>query len=195
MKVVFLDRDGVINRFPGHGHYVTRVKDFHFLPGVKLALKQLTKNGFIIFIISNQAGVGRGVFTLEKLNQIDAYLHRQVTRSGARIKKSFYCTHHPDAKCHCRKPGIENVKSAAALIHQNISNLEGSFFVGDASVDMKTGQRAKLRTILVLSGKSTLSQVKREGGKPDYVVANLRDAVKIVLHEDSSRSRHSRSRT
>lgn len=195
MKVVFLDRDGVINRFPGHGRYVTRVKDFHFLPGVTRALKQLTKNGFTIFIISNQAGVGRGVFTQEKLNQIDAHMHRHVKRSGGAIKKSFYCTHHPDAQCRCRKPGIENVKNAAALMHKDISDLKGSFFVGDASVDMKTGRGAKLQTILVLSGKSTLPQVKREGGKPDYVVANLRDAVKIVLHESSSRSRHSRSRS
>lgn len=195
MNVVFLDRDGVINQFPGHGNYVTKVKDFHFLPGSKQAIADLTKNKFNIFVISNQAGVGRGLFTQHKLNQIDAYLIRNVIKAGGKIRKTFYCTHHPDAKCACRKPGIANVQKAAAMLGKKTADLKNSFFIGDAGLDIKTGKAAGFKTILVLTGKSTKAQVYKEGAIPDYVVANLKDAVKIVLDENISRSRHSRSRT
>ena len=63
MNVVFLDRDGVINQFPGNGNYVTKVKEFHFIPGSLDAIRELTEMGYTIFIISNQAGVGKGLFT------------------------------------------------------------------------------------------------------------------------------------
>lgn len=195
MKVVFIDRDGVINRFPGPGHYVTKVKDFHFIPGSLQAIAELTKEGFVIFVISNQAGVGRGTFSQKKLDQIDAYLHRQVKRAGGKIQKSFYCTHHPDVGCDCRKPGILNVRNAALSIKKRLSDLKKSFFIGDAGLDIKTGQNAGLQTILVLSGKSTAKEVLNEGIKPDYVVANLQDAVKMVLDENLRHTRHSRSRT
>ncbi len=194
MKVVFLDRDGVINQFPGHGAYVTRVKDLRFIRGSKKAIALLTQAGYKIFVISNQAGVGRGIFTQKKLDQIDARLKQQVRLSGGCLTRTLYCTHHPDAKCGCRKPGIDNVRKAAGSIGKKITDLKGCFFIGDAGIDMKTGKAANLKTVLVLSGKSTHAQVMQEGGKPDYVVANLRDAVKIVLNEDPSHTRHSRSR-
>lgn len=194
MKVVFLDRDGVINQFPGHGSYVTTAGNLRFIRGSKRAIATLTKAGYNIFVISNQAGVARGKFTQQKLDQIDAKLHREVKKSGGRITKSFYCTHHPDARCDCRKPGIGNIKKAVALIGKKLKDLKGSFFVGDASIDMKAGHAAGLKTVLVLSGKSTEAQVLAEGGKPHYVVANLADAVKIILDENPRHSRHSRGR-
>ncbi len=195
MKVVFLDRDGVINQFPGHGSYVTRVRDLRFIRGSKQAIKALTQAGYKIFVISNQAGVGRGVFTQQKLNQIDARLKREVFSSGGRITQTFYCTHHPDERCSCRKPGIANVNKALATVGMKLTDAKGCFFVGDASIDMKTGKAAHFKTILVLSGKSTKQQVKNEGGIPDYVVANLRDAVRIILDESLRHTRHSRSRS
>ena len=68
MKLVFLDRDGVINEFPGNGRYVTRCQDFHFIPGALEAIRNLTKSGYTIFVVSNQAGVGKGLFTKKKLD-------------------------------------------------------------------------------------------------------------------------------
>lgn len=194
MKVVFLDRDGVINQFPGHGNYVTKVKDLRFIRGSKQAIAALTRAGYKIFVISNQAGVGRGVFTQKKLDQIDARLHARIRSSGGRLSATYYCTHHPDDQCACRKPGTANVRKAVASIGKKLSDLKRCFFVGDASIDMKTGAAAHLRTVLVLTGKSTQAQVLKEGGKPDYVVANLRDAVKIILNEDSRHTRYSRGR-
>ena len=66
-KIIFLDRDGVINEFPGNGNYVTRVKNFHFLPGALDAIRILTEEGHTVFVVSNQAGVGRGVYSQDKI--------------------------------------------------------------------------------------------------------------------------------
>ena len=107
MKVVFLDRDGVINEFPGNGNYVTRLKDFRFIPGSLEALRLLTQEGYAIFVISNQAGVSKGVYTQNKLNHITRNMLRDVRRAGARIEKVFYCTHRSDAGCDCRKPALD----------------------------------------------------------------------------------------
>lgn len=195
MKVVFLDRDGVINHFPGHGSYVTKVADFKFIRGSKAAIVTLTKAGYKVFVISNQAGVGRGIFSQATLDQIDQKMHAGVRHAGGRITASFYCTHHPDAKCTCRKPGIANVKKAAKSIGVTLKALKGCFFIGDSSIDIKAGQAIDCQTILVLSGKSTQQGVLNEGVKPDYVVANLREAVKIILHENLRHTRHSRGRS
>src|ERR1044071_5930844 len=110
MKVVFLDRDGVINEFPGNGNYVTKIKDFHFIPGSLEAIRSLTDSGFKIFIISNQAGVGKGVYSFDKLQRINAHMMKFVQKSGGQIRKSFYCTRRSDAGCDCRKPGIGLLK-------------------------------------------------------------------------------------
>ena len=193
MNVVFLDRDGVVNQFPGHGSYVTKVRDFKFLPGSKKAIAQLTRLGYKIFIISNQAGVGRGLFSKEKLDQIDAFMHRKIREAGGKITQSLYCPHHPDQGCDCRKPNLGNVKQALKSIGCTLAQAKGCFFVGDAWVDMELGRQAGLKTIFVKSGKSTEAQIRREGAKPDYVVANLAGAVRIILHEDPRHPRHRRS--
>ena len=185
-RVIFLDRDGVINRFPGHGGYVTRIKDFRFLPGSLKALKILTDEGYNIFVISNQAGVSRGVYSQDKLSQINNYLLKGVKKAGARIKKVFYCTHMPDHNCDCRKPNIGSVKKALQLVNKNLKTAKDSFFIGDAESDIKAGHKAGCQTILVLSGKETRKAVvKNWPVKPDYIVKNLLEAVGIVTHENS----------
>ena len=104
MKVVFLDRDGVINKFPGLGDYVTKVKNFHFLPGSLKAIRLLTEKGYSIFVVSNQAGVTRGIYSQKKLDQINTYMLKHVNRVGGKIRKTFYCIHTPNQNCDCRKP-------------------------------------------------------------------------------------------
>ena len=89
MKLVFLDRDGVINEFPGNGKYVTKLKEFHFIPGSLEALRTLTKGHFTIFIISNQAGVSKGVYTKEKLSHITRNMLDKIRQAGAGSRKFF----------------------------------------------------------------------------------------------------------
>ena len=127
MKVVFLDRDGVINEFPGNGSYVTKVKDFHFIPGSLEAIRALTQSGHKIFVISNQAGVGKGVYSLDKLKRIDAKMIKGVEKAGGKIRKSFYCTHRSDAGCDCRKPGIGLLKKALKSLNKTIVHAQKAF--------------------------------------------------------------------
>jgi D-glycero-D-manno-heptose 1,7-bisphosphate phosphatase len=194
MNIVFLDRDGVINQFPGNGNYVTKVKEFHFIPGSLDAIRELTEMGYTIFIISNQAGVGKGLFTKEKLKNINTHMLKHVVKAGGRIKRSFYCTHKSNAGCDCRKPQIGSIKSAFSLINTNIRSAKKAFFVGDTGVDIKTGYNAGCRTIFALSGREDRRYMRKWDVKPDFIVRNLKEAVEIIRHENSHHPRDGRGR-
>ncbi len=195
MKVVFLDRDGVINEFPGNGNYVTKIKEFHFIPGSLDAISKLTELGYHIFVVSNQAGVGKGLFSKDKLKSINTHMVRHVTKSGGKIKKSFYCTHRSDEGCDCRKPGIGSFKKAFSMLNQSIHSAKRAFFVGDTSVDIKAGKNAGCKTIFVLSGREDRRYMRKWDVKPDFIVRDLLEAVEIIQHENSRHSRNGRRRS
>src|SRR5208282_4957497 len=194
MKVIFLDRDGVINEFPGNGFYVTKVKDFHFIPGSLEAIRALTQSGHKIFVISNQAGVGKGVYSMDKLKRIDAHMTTFVEKSGGLIRKSFYCTHRSDAGCDCRKPGIGLLKKALKSLNKTIIHAQKAFFVGDTEGDIKTGHNAGCKTIFVLSGYGTRRYMRRWTVKPDHIARDLKAAVGIIQNENLDYPRDSRGR-
>ena len=194
MNVVFLDRDGVINEFPGNGNYVTKVKDFHFIPGSLEAIRALTESGFKLFVISNQAGVGMGVYSLDKLNRINRHMIKHVERAGGKIRKSFYCTHRSDAGCDCRKPGIGLLRKALKSLNKTIAHAQKAFFVGDTEGDIKTGHNAGCKTIFVLSGRENRRYMRKWTVKPDHIVKDLNAAVEIIQNEHLRHTRNSRSR-
>ncbi|MBI3601334.1 MAG: HAD family hydrolase [Candidatus Omnitrophica bacterium] len=194
MKVVFLDRDGVINEFPGKDNYVTKVKDFHFIPGAAEAIARLSQAGYKIFVISNQAGVGKGVYSLDKLNRINRYMMKHVEAAGGEIRKSFYCTHRADAGCDCRKPGIGLLKKALQSLNKTIAHAQKAFFVGDTEGDIKTGHNAGCKTVFVLCGRESRRHMRQWHIKPDFIASDLKTAVDIIQHENSGHSRHSRGR-
>ncbi|MBF0489129.1 MAG: HAD-IIIA family hydrolase [Candidatus Omnitrophica bacterium] len=194
MKIVFLDRDGVINQYPGHGEYVTRVKDLHIFPEAVIAIKRLKDAQYKVFIISNQACIGRGIITQGKLDQITNKLIQAADRRGITFDGIFYCTHHPDDQCSCRKPGIGNIKKAVASVGKTLSSIKGAFFVGDTDKDIETGYNAGLKTILVETGRDRYKHVKWGENKPHFVVQDLEAAAEIILNENSGHSRHRRSR-
>lgn len=181
MKIVFLDRDGVINEFPGNGKYVTKLKDFNFIPGSLEAIKTLSDNGYDIFIISNQAGVGKGVYTQQKLQHITRKMLKEIKAYGGKINKVYYCTHRSDAGCDCRKPEIGSIKKAVKILGKTLRSAKANFFVGDTKSDILTGYNAGCKTIMVLSGRAKRSDIKSWGVKPDFITKNLASAVKIVI--------------
>ncbi|MBU0468357.1 MAG: HAD-IIIA family hydrolase [Candidatus Omnitrophica bacterium] len=181
MKIVFLDRDGVINEFPGNGNYVTKVKDFHFIPGSLEAIKTLSDNGYNIFVVSNQAGVGKGVYTEKKLKHITRNMLKGVKAYGGKIIKVYYCTHRSDAGCKCRKPEITSIKKAVKSLGKTLKSVQSNFFIGDTKSDILTGYNAGCKTILALSGRAKRSDVNSWGVKPDFITKNLASAVKIVI--------------
>ena len=188
MKIVFLDRDGVINKFPGNGNYVTKVKDFHFVPGSLDAIRILTEEGFSIFVISNQAGVGKGVYTKQKLQHITRNMLRDVRACGGKIKKVFYCMHRSDHGCECRKPEIGSIRKGLESMNKSIRSAQKAFFVGDTESDIQAGHNAGCQTIFVLSGREDRRYMRGWNVKPDYIAKDLLEAVDIINQRDMKRS-------
>ena len=181
MKIVFLDRDGVINKYPGHGDYVKRVRDLRIFPKVFSAIKRLNKAKYKVFVISNQACVGRGVISQKKLDQITRKLIKIAHSKGARFDGIFYCTHHPDDNCECRKPAIGNIKKALALVGKTLVSTKEMFFIGDTDKDILTGYNAGMRTILVETGRDRFKGIRWGKKKPHFVTTDLNAAVDIGL--------------
>lgn len=171
----------MINEFPGHGNYVTQVKDFRFLPRALTALRLLAETGHTIFVVSNQAGVGRGIFSQDKLNRITKKMLSEVERTGGRIRKVYYCTHRPDAGCSCRKPGIGSIDKAFQTLNRTLRSAKNSFFVGDTKSDIETGYNAGCRTIFVLSGRENRRYMRQWIIRPDYIAKDLMEAAKIIM--------------
>lgn len=183
MKVVFLDRDGVINEFPGNGNYVTKIKEFHFIPGALEALRKLTEEGYSIFVISNQAGVGKGIYTREKLNHITRNMLKKVKEAKGKIKRVFYCTHKSNVGCDCRKPEIGSVRRALGLMNKTIHAAKKAFFVGDTEVDILAGHNAGCKTVFVLSGREDRRHMRSWDVKPDFIAKDLREASQIITQD------------
>lgn len=173
-KVVFLDRDGVINLFPGDGKYVNSWREFKFLQGSIEGIKKLNSKGFVIFVISNQSGVGRGLYNENDLNNINKVMLDNLKKHNACFTGIYYCTHHPKDNCDCRKPKIGLLKKAIA---DSGIIPEISFFVGDSFLDMKTAKDFGAKSILVLSGKEKISNRDNWEFTPDYIFNNLLEAA------------------
>jgi len=178
MKAVFLDRDGVINKYPGDRLYVTSLKKFRFLPRAKKAIALLSKAGFKIFVASNQAGVGKGTYAQKTLDSITAKMLCDIERAGGKISKVYYCTHRKEAGCSCRKPKPGLLRKAGREFKVN---LRKSYFVGDTIRDVLTAHAVGAKSILIFSGKEKLSNQKNWEAKPDFVFKDLLSAAKFLI--------------
>lgn len=177
-KVVFLDRDGTINKDP-LAEYVTSKEEFEFIPGAIEALRLLSKAGYKIFIISNQQGVGKGIFSRETLDEITAEMLDVMKKKGAPIGGVYYCTHKEEENCLCRKPKTGLIDKAIEGLE---ADLKETFFIGDTERDIKTGKAVGCKTILTLSGKTKSSDApKTWQAKPDYIFDDLKEAAKFIL--------------
>lgn len=180
MKVIFLDRDGVINEYPGDTKFVTSWKEFKFIPGSLNALRRLTEAGFDIFVISNQSGVSKGVYSKDSLEDITKRMFKEVKKNNGRITEAIYCMEDDD-NCDFRKPKPGMIKLVLKKYNTKKEDLKSLFFVGDTIRDIKTGKSVGLKTILVFSGKEKKENKENWEEKPDYVAKNLNEAVDLVL--------------
>ena len=178
MKAIFLDRDGVINRDPGFGDYIKSWEEFQFLPGAIEAIKKLNENGYEILVISNQAGVGRGIYSQGSLDEITRNMLREIETQGGRIKSISYCTHLPDEGCNCRKPKIGLIERATKGLDIDFKN---TYFIGDSRLDVGAGRNLGSKTILLLTGKEDPDDVKNWEIRPDVIKKDLKEAVEWVL--------------
>jgi histidinol-phosphate phosphatase family protein len=136
-KVIFLDRDGVINH--DSDGFIKCVAEFIFLPRSLAALRLLAENGFEVILISNQSGVGRGIIPPENLAAIHRHLIETVEQNGGRIKDILFCPHTPEDGCDCRKPEPGLLFKARDTYG---IELERAAMVGDKAIDIDCARRA-----------------------------------------------------
>ena len=180
-KVVFLDRDGTINRdSPG---YIKSREEFEYLPGSLVAIEALTANGFTNIVITNQSALPRKLISLEELEHIHAVLLQSVRSSGGEIKDIFYCPHMPEDDCDCRKPAPGLILRAQSKYSIDLAD---AVMVGDSSRDIECGINAGCRhTVLVKTGihANTTQRLAEKGIVPDYVAEDLYEAAQWIIDE------------
>jgi len=177
-KVIFIDRDGVINWDP-IGDYIKKWDDFKFLDGALEALHMLSVAGFEMIIISNQAGIGDGKYLKEDFDEITQNMEDAVSRYGAKIAGGYYCLHGKNEGCACRKPEIGLFEQAA---HDFEFVPEETYFIGDKISDIQAGKRFGLKTVMVMTGHGSLQKDKiDETSTPDHIADDLMGAVQHIL--------------
>jgi D-glycero-D-manno-heptose 1,7-bisphosphate phosphatase len=144
----FLDRDGVINRKPPEGRYVTAWEEFELLPGVPVALRALRERGFRLIVVTNQRGIARGLMTAAAVDSIHDRMNERLRETGAEVDAVFVCPHEADA-CDCRKP--KTGLFTQALERYPDLTLPDSVVVGDSVADLEAGQALGCRVFLVAS--------------------------------------------
>lgn len=174
VKAVFLDRDGTINL--NEPEFVHKIGDFKFIPEALIALQKLSQMDYKIIITTNQSGIGRGYFKKEDLEKLHQWMLKELKKKDIRIDKIYYCPHHPDDNCSCRKPEIGMLLQAVEDFGINLSK---SWVVGDDDKDVIMGRRANVKTIKI--GERIPKEFKLE---PNFYAKNLLEAVKIIQENE-----------
>lgn len=176
MKLVILDRDGVINY--DSDHFIKSPAEWKAIPGSLEAIARLTQAGYRVVIASNQSGIDRGLFDMDTLNAIHDKMHRAVKAAGGRIDAIFFCPHAADSKCLCRKPQPGMLRRIAECYN---TSLEKTYAVGDSLRDLQAAVAAGALPVLVLSGKGEATRAA--GGLPEntQVFADLAAIAEQIL--------------
>ncbi|MCY3742311.1 MAG: D-glycero-beta-D-manno-heptose 1,7-bisphosphate 7-phosphatase [Candidatus Poribacteria bacterium] len=193
MKTVFLDRDGVINRNPPNMGYVRRWSEFSFIPNSRKAIRELTQSGYRIIVVTNQAGIGRGLFSEEDLKDIHSRMVSKIAETGGRIDAVYYCPHHPKAGCECRKPKPGMLIRA---VREHNIELSSAYLIGDSTTDIQAGRCVGTKTLLVLTGLGQESYyhyintkpcrwVDKNRHRPGKIFADLYTATRWLLKNDT----------
>ncbi len=175
-RAIFLDRDGVINE---EMNYLSNPDDFKFIKGSIEALKILKHKGYFLILITNQAGIARGYFSLETLNSIHQKMNDILAENDIFFDDIFFCPHHPDftGDCECRKPKPGMLLQAKA---KHGIKLVESFMVGDTLNDIQAGYNAHCKTVLVLSGYGLEEKERINNIMPDFIHENLLEFAKSI---------------
>jgi len=152
--IVFLDRDGVINK--KNEKYVKNVNEFEFLPKIFEAVKKINELGFKIIIITNQSAINRKIISIAELNEIHKYMLKKFNEKSCEILKIYYCPHKPDENCRCRKPNNGMIIKAVKEFDINLSN---SILIGDSDSDIETAKRMKIKSIKLNANENLIEKI------------------------------------
>lgn len=175
VRWIILDRDGVLNE--DSDSYIKSPEEWQPIPGSLEAIALLNRHGYKVVVITNQSGLGRGLYDLAVLEKIHDKMHRALAEKGGRIEAIYYCPHGPGNGCRCRKPEpglLEQFASEKAISLENVP------FVGDTLRDIQAGRKAGARPILVRTGKG----LKTLAENPDLdipIYENLYEAAEHII--------------
>lgn len=172
-RAVFLDRDGTILE---EVHYLTKIDDLVFIPQAAKAVREINQLGFKAIVITNQSAVGRGMLDIKDLENIHKVMMGKLKKQGARVDDIFYCPHHPEEQCGCRKPKPGLVLQAAK---KHLLDIKTSFMIGDNIIDMELSKAVGCHGILVRTGygKSTEENYKIP---KEWIADNIGKAVSLI---------------
>ena len=173
-KAVFLDRDGTIIEDKG---YLKNPQDITLIQGAGEALADLKKAGFLLIVITNQSGIGRGFFSLDTVHRQHDYLQRLLAAYNVQLDCFEICPHAPDENCSCRKPQADMISRAAEKFNIEVSS---SFMIGDKESDIQAGRQAGCKTILI-------SSRNLEKTEADTTVNNISEVADTVMGKDTGK--------
>ena len=173
-KAVFIDRDGTMAK---DVPYCSRPEDFELLPNVAEGIKLLNKHGFKIVVVTNQSGISRGYFSEETLAAIHDKMQCELAKHGARVDAIYYCPHHPDDNCECRKPKPRMLLQAASDLNIDLGQ---SYVIGDNDMDIAMGKNVGCKTILIAQGGKQRKSDK-EAPHADYVAPSVSAAAQWII--------------
>jgi len=171
IKVVFLDRDGVINR---EVRYLHKSKDFEFIDGVFKACQYFQKLDYKLIVITNQSGIARGCYQKEEFHILTKWMFAQFTNQGVDILDVFFCPHGPESTCECRKPHPGMLLDARNKYNIDMAN---SWMIGDKEADISAANAAGINnTILVKSGHS----IDEANSNAKFILKSIKDSIEII---------------
>lgn len=192
-RAVFLDRDGTINE---EVQYLSRVEDFRLIPGVPYALQRLKDAGFLLVVVTNQSGIGRGLYDEAALNAIHDKMHEELGVYGIAIDACYFCPHHPEhatgayrIDCGCRKPLPGMLRQAAADLDIDLSR---SYMIGDKLGDIEAGLNAGCASLMVMTGYGAAESSRLPAGVRAY--GDLQQAVEAILTLEAKGGRKGKRR-
>lgn len=177
VSAVLFDRDGTLLDDPG---YLADPAGIVFFPGVVQALKKLQEKGLLLFVVTNQSGIGRGYFNEETGIAVNLRMAEMLREQGVRLTGIYYCRHSPEEGCRCRKPGT--LMAERAVMDFGIQT-GSSWMVGDVAKDVIMGTNARLRSVMVMTGKMPKEEVP--AGVP--VIRDIGEAADYIIRESTTR--------
>ena len=180
MKVIVLDRDGVINH--DSDAYIKSVEEWIPIAGSLEAISRLNHSGYTVVVASNQSGLARGFFTIESLVAMHKELDEQLSKVGGRVDAIFYCPHGPDDACNCRKPKPGMLLEIGQRFNVPLNDV---IFIGDSVSDIKAASNASAKSMLVRTGKGIKAEklLLAECKESVPVFDDLASAVTAILTE------------
>lgn len=170
-KAVFIDRDGVINV---EKDYVYKIEDFEFISGVFEACRYLQELGYMLIVITNQSGIGRGYYTQSDFEKLTSWMIDEFAKNGVKIAYVYHCPHAPKEECNCRKPKTGMIDTAVKEFDIDVTK---SYLIGDKISDIECAKNAKIKSsIHVKSGHS----FDVADSNADFIIDSIKEIKNII---------------